>query len=51
MVFLHSNESLTKTEEGGTRDWGFAVIGLTVLLFGGMWIWGFEKQWNALNRA
>jgi hypothetical protein len=32
-------ETLTKTEVG-TRDWGIAVIGLTMLLFGRMWISG-----------
>jgi hypothetical protein len=34
MVSLHSNKTLTKTEVG-TRAWGIAVIGLTMLLFGG----------------
>jgi hypothetical protein len=27
----------------GVRDWGIAVIGLTMLLFGEMWIWGLWK--------
>ena len=29
MVFLHSSKTLTKIEVG-TRDWGIAVIGLTM---------------------
>ena len=50
MVSVHSSKTLTKTEVG-TRDWGIAVIGLTMLLFERMWIldFGFGKQWNALN--
>ena len=32
--------TLPKTEVG-TRDWGIAAMGLTVLLFGRMQIWGF----------
>ncbi|KAL6043466.1 hypothetical protein STEG23_020950, partial [Scotinomys teguina] len=36
MVSLHNNRTMTKTEVG-TGDWGIAVIGLTVLLFGGIW--------------
>ena len=39
MVSVHSSKTLTKTEVG-TRDWGIAVIGLTMLLFGRMWILG-----------
>lgn len=35
MVSLHSREILTNILVG-TRDWGIALIGLTVLLFGGM---------------
>jgi hypothetical protein len=37
----------------GTRDWGIAVIGLTVLVFGRIWILrlGVGKQWNVLNGA
>ena len=42
MVSVHSSKTLTKTEVG-TRDWGIAVIGLTMLLFErigtlGLWI-------------
>lgn len=36
MVFLHINETLTKTKVG-TRDSGIAVIGLNMILVGGMW--------------
>ena len=32
-------ETLTKAEVG-PRDWGTAVIGLTILLFGGVWTLG-----------
>jgi len=32
MVSVHSSKTLTKTKVG-TRDWGIAVIGLTMLLF------------------
>jgi len=39
MVSLHSRKTLTKTEVG-TRDWNIAMIGLTTLLFGRMWILG-----------
>ena len=35
MESLHCNETETKTEVG-TRDWGIAVIGLTMSLFEGM---------------
>jgi hypothetical protein len=42
----HSNKTLTKTEVG-PRDWGTAVMGLTMLLFGGMWIWGLWV-WKAV---
>jgi hypothetical protein len=45
-------ETLTKTEVGA-RDWGMTVIGLTMLLFGRMWILGLRigKLWNALSGA
>jgi hypothetical protein len=32
MVSVYSSKTLTKTEVG-IRDWGIAVIGLTMLLF------------------
>jgi hypothetical protein len=32
-------ETQTKTEVN-PWDWGVAVMGLTMVLFGGMWIWG-----------
>ena len=38
MVLLEG-VTLTKTEDS-TRDWSIGVIGLTMLLFGTMWIWG-----------
>ena len=51
MVSVHGSKTLTKTEVD-TRDWGIAVIGLTMLLFeSGFWDFGFGKQWNALNGA
>ena len=40
MMSVHSSKTLTKTEVS-TRDWGIAMIGLTMLLFGGimeLWI-------------
>ena len=37
MVSGHSSRILTKAEVG-TRDWGIAVIGLIMLLFGRLWI-------------
>jgi hypothetical protein len=37
MVSVHSSKTLTK-KEVGTRDWGIAVIGLTMLLFRRTWI-------------
>lgn len=49
--------TLSKTEVG-TRDWGFDVIELTGLLFGGMWIWvlwiktGMECfQWGLMGHS
>ena len=33
MVSLYSNKTVTKTEVG-TRNWGIAVTGLTMLFFG-----------------
>ena len=47
MVSVHSSKTLTKTEVG-TRDWGIAVIGLTMLLFGRMWILGLWI-WKAME--
>jgi hypothetical protein len=38
MVSVYSSKTLTMTEVD-TRDWRIAVIGLTMLLFGRMWIW------------
>jgi hypothetical protein len=35
MVSLHSNRTLSKREVG-IRDWGIAVIVLTMILFGGI---------------
>jgi hypothetical protein len=40
-------ETLSKTEVS-TRDWIIAVIGLTMLLLGGMWIWGLWI-WKAVE--
>jgi hypothetical protein len=48
MVSFHSSKTLTKTEVG-TRDRGIAVIHLTMLLFGRMWIWGLWF-WKAVER-
>ena len=33
-LHIHANPKI----EVGTRDWGVAVIGLTMFLFGAMWI-------------
>ena len=46
MVSVHSSKILTKTEVG-TRDWGFAVIGLTMLCFEEC-IWGL-RIWKAVD--
>ena len=43
MVSVHSSKT-----EVGTRDWGIAVIGLTMLLFERMWIWGLWI-WKAVE--
>ena len=53
MVSLHSNEN--PKIEVGTRDWGIAVIDLTMLLFGGIWIWGLWKavecfKWSLMDQ-
>ena len=37
MVSVHSSKTLTKTS--WYWEWGIAVIGLTILLFGRMWVW------------
>jgi hypothetical protein len=52
LVSLYRNRTLTKTEID-TREWGIAVIGLTMLLVGrsgtlGLWI---RKQLKTLSRA
>ena len=31
--------------------WGIVMIGLTVLLFGRMWVLGLWKPWKALSRG
>jgi hypothetical protein len=43
MVSIHSSKTLTKAEVG-TRDRGIAVIGLTMLLFGKIWILNLESH-------
>jgi hypothetical protein len=43
MVSVHSSKDSPKKSpktEVGIRDWIIAVIGLTMLLFERMWIWG-----------
>jgi hypothetical protein len=47
IVSVHSSKTLNKTEVG-TRDWGIAVKGLTMLLFERMWILGLWI-WNAVE--
>jgi hypothetical protein len=44
---VHSSETLTKTEVD-TRDWGIAVIGLTMLLSGRIWILGL-RIWRTVE--
>jgi hypothetical protein len=34
----------SKNPKIGTRDWGVAVIGLTMVLFGRMWTWDLESS-------
>jgi hypothetical protein len=50
MVSIHSSKTLTKTEVG-TRDLGITVIGLTMLSFERMWIWGLWIDWRVRARA
>ena len=38
----------TLRKEIGTRDWGIAMMGLTMLLFRRMWIWGLWI-WEAVE--
>jgi hypothetical protein len=47
MVSVHSSKTLTKTEIDN-KDWGIAVIGLTMLLFEKMWIFGLWI-WKAVE--
>jgi hypothetical protein len=47
MVSVHGSKPLTKIEVC-IRDWGIAVIGLTMLLFGRMWILGLWI-WKAVE--
>jgi hypothetical protein len=47
MESVYSSKTLTNTEVG-TRDWGIAVIGLTMLLFERMWILGL-CIWKAVE--
>ena len=50
MVSFHTNRALAKTEVG-TRKCDIVVIGLTMLLFGGMWTLGLwiDKHLSALS--
>ena len=47
MVSVHSSKTLTETEVG-TSDWGIAVMGLTMILFERMWIFGLWI-WNSVE--
>ena len=47
MVSFYSNKTQTKTDTGN-RDRGIAVIGLTIVLFGVMWIF-LDWTWKAEN--
>jgi hypothetical protein len=48
-ILRYSNYGFQKIKrEVGTRDWGIAVIGLTMLLFERMWIWGLWA-WKAVE--
>jgi hypothetical protein len=55
LVSVHSSKTLSKTEVG-TRDWGIAVICLTILLFErmwnlGLWIWNTVEcfKWDLMG--
>jgi hypothetical protein len=47
MVSVHSSKTLTNSKVG-TRNWGITVIGLTMILFGRMWILGLWI-WKAVE--
>ena len=47
MVSVHRSKTLTKTEFG-TRDWGIAVIGLTMLLFERMDFWTLDLEHSGM---
>ena len=49
MVSVHSSKTVTLTNiEVGTREWGVAMIALTMLLFERMWIFGLWI-WNSVE--